>query len=144
MAAERLKCLGDLRRRRDGVVWRDRQAAFGEEGLLGEAVLGDFQGARGGTHLLAQRAHRIHGHVLELVGDDIHRGGEAGERGLVLVGGDGGGCGDVARGRLRIGAVDVDGEAELGCGGGEHTPQLPAAQDADGGAGGERHASSAG
>ena len=69
--------------------------------------------------------------VLELVGDDVDGGGEVGERRLVVVGRDGARGGDGEGRALRIGAVDVAGEAELGRGHRQHAAELAAAEDAD-------------
>ena len=57
--------------------------------------------------------------------------GEGGERRLVLIGRDRARRGDRERRALRVGAIDVAGEAKLGGGERQHAAELSAAEDAD-------------
>ncbi len=81
--------------------------------------------------LFARRDGRL-GHVLELVGDDIDLGGEAGQGGLVVVGAAHMAGRDVARDRMVLGRIDDAAIAQPRGGEGGHAAQLAAAQDADG------------
>ena len=69
--------------------------------------------------------------VLELEGDEVDRAGEGGERRFVVIGRDGARRGDGEGRALRVGAVDVAGEAELGRGHRQHAAELAAAENAD-------------
>ena len=69
--------------------------------------------------------------ILELEGDDVDGAGKGGERRFVVIGGDGARRGDGEGRALRVGAIDVAGEAEFGGGDGQHAPELAAAENAD-------------
>ena len=95
-------------------------------------------GGSGGSGPRLDQVERGRRDVLELVGDDVHRGREGRQRGLVVLGGVGRGPGDLGRRGAGVGVVDVDVEAQPRRRHGEHPAELPAAQDADGGAGAQR------
>ena len=87
----------------------DGNAERGDEGFFGQPVLRDGERIGAGPQRL-QRREEVGGggrDVLELVGDDVDRGGEGGEGGLVVIGGDGLVRRDLEGGALRVGAVDV-------------------------------------
>ena len=78
-------------------------------------------------------------HVLEFVGDDIDRFGEARERRLVVERGDGARARRVVGRRVALGRVDVAAQAELQRGHRQHAAELAGAENADRGAGSEDH-----
>ena len=124
----------DVGERRDRGEGRHGDAELGHQLLLGEAVLGHREAAARPGDTVTRAARNVDGggrDVLELVGDDVDGRGEIGERRLVVVGRDGAGGGDGEGRALRVGAVDVAGEAELGRGHRQHAAELAAAENAD-------------
>ncbi|MNL58639.1 hypothetical protein D3C87_1822910 [compost metagenome] len=73
-------------------------------------------------------------HVLEFIGHHVDGGGEAGERGLILVIRDGVARRNVEGGAVRLGREDMAAYAEIGCRERHHPGELAAAQDAEHGA----------
>ena len=82
---------------------------------------------------------RLDGQVLELVGDDVARLGEAFQRAASSIGAVRPGGGDFGRGAGRLGRVDMAAIAEAGGGDREHAAELAAADDADRRAGRDDH-----
>jgi hypothetical protein len=73
-------CRHDLVQSRHPAPTGDARAGAFDEGLLLGAVLGDGQRAGAGLELAGNGFERSDREILELVGDDIHRVGEAAQR----------------------------------------------------------------
>ena len=70
--------------------------------------------------------------MLELVGDDVDRGGEAGQFLFVFIGGAAVRMRDMEGAELPVGRVNVAAQSERRCGQRQHAGKLAAAENADG------------
>ena len=115
---------------------RTAPAELFDEFLLVDPVLRHFQRPGIGVQRRgSQRPQRRNRHILELIGHHRAVGGEGSHRlGIVPVRAGELGA-NLGRDRIRFGREDMDPVAQLGRGLGQHPPQLPAAQNADGFAG---------
>ena len=122
-------------------VGRGGDAELADEILLDQPVLGQFQHLRVRRDLLALAEERrgLGRDVLEFIGDDVDRIGEAGERVFVLVVGASKGVHHLEGAGVLLRRIDMAAQAERRGGERQHAGELSAAENPNGRAGFQQH-----
>ena len=117
----------------------DARLALLDELFFARAILRDGERYRARSDLLAEQLERFDRDIFKFIGRDTDGAPERFERRNVGELGARERGRDVGRGRMLVRVEDVAAVAELGRGHAEHPAELAAADDADGGAGRDRH-----